>query len=121
MRRALRTPAGPARDVALHEARKAAKRARYAAEVARPASGKRARQFAKQMKAIQSVLGDHQDTVNARAVARELGVHANLAGESSFSFGLLYERAYRDAHEHEELAGHVWKRAVHGKAIRWLT
>lgn len=121
MRRALRTPAGPARDVALHEARKAAKRARYAAEAARPASGKAARRFAKRMKAVQSVLGDHQDAVSAMALARELGVHAHLCGESAFSFGLLHERARRDALEHQDQARRAWKRASAGKALRWLT
>jgi hypothetical protein len=63
------------------------------------------------MKAVQSVLGDHQDAVNARAVTRELGVHANLAGESSFSFGLLHERADQDAQGQQRRAKRVWKRA----------
>ena len=112
MRRALRAPAGPARDAALHEARKAAKRARYAAEAAGPASGKGTRRLIKQMKAVQAVLGDHQDAVNARSAAREIGVRANLAGESSFSFGLLYERAHQDAQEQQVRARRVWKRAL---------
>jgi CHAD domain-containing protein len=121
MRRALRAPAGPSRDVALHDARKAAKRARYAAEAARPASGKKARRFAKRMKSVQSVLGDHQDAVSARAVARELGVHAQLAGESAFSFGLLHERAHRDAQDHQVRGRRAWKRATRGKVLGWLT
>jgi CHAD domain-containing protein len=120
MRRALRTPAGPARDAALHEARKAAKQARYAAEAARPASGKNARRFAKRMKAVQSVLGDHQDAVNAQSVARELGVRAQLAGESAFTFGLLQERANQDAQEQQAQALQEWKRATRGKVVRWL-
>jgi CHAD domain-containing protein len=121
MRRALRAPEGPARDAALHEARKAAKRARYAAEAAQPASGEKARRFAKRMKAVQSVLGDHQDAVNTRAVARDLGVHAQLAGESAFSFGLLHERADRDAREHQVRARRAWKRATRGNVVRWLS
>ena len=36
IRRARHTPAGPAREVALHQARKSARRARYAAEAATP-------------------------------------------------------------------------------------
>ena len=60
MRRARHTPSGPARDAALHQARKSARRARYAAEAARPAIGQPARGFARQMKKVQSVLGDHQ-------------------------------------------------------------
>src|SRR5215813_11195027 len=53
MRRARQAPVGQARDVALHEAHKSARRARYAAEAARPASGKPARAFARQMKKVQ--------------------------------------------------------------------
>jgi CHAD domain-containing protein len=111
MRRAQRTPAGPQRDAALHEARKAAKRARYAAEAVMPVSAKRARRFAKRMKAVQSVLGDHQDAVAARRTARDLGVQAHLAGENAFTFGLLHERAHRDAIEYQRRARHAWKRA----------
>jgi CHAD domain-containing protein len=118
MRRAKRIPAGPTRDTALHDVRKAAKRARYAAEAARAADGKKARRFAKRMKAVQSVLGDHQDTVNARAAAREIGIHAHLAGENAFSFGLLQERAYRDAQDLQAQALRTWKRA-RKTARRW--
>ena len=89
MRRARQMPHGQARDVALHEARKSARRARYAAEVALPASGQPARTFARQMKKIQSVVGDHQDTVIARQAARDLGIGAHLAGENAFTYGLL--------------------------------
>jgi len=121
MRRATRTPTGAARDVALHEARKAAKRARYAAEAVQPAFGKKARRFAKRMKAIQSVLGDHQDAVTAAAVAREIGISAHLAGENAFSFGLLNERAHRDALEYQRKARSAWKRAARHKAHRWLS
>ena len=120
MRRAQRTPEGAARDVALHEARKAAKRARYAAEAAEPAFGKKAKRFAKRMKAVQSVLGDHQDAVTARRVAREIGVNAYLAGENAFTFGLLNERAHRDALEYQRQARSVWKRAARPKARRSL-
>jgi CHAD domain-containing protein len=120
MHRARRAPAGAPRDVALHEARKAAKRARYAAEAAEPVFGKKAKRFAKRMKAVQSVLGDHQDAVTARTVAREIGVHAHLAGENAFSFGLLNERAHRDALEYQRQARSAWKRAARPKARRWL-
>ena len=120
MRRARRTPEGAARDVALHEARKAAKRARYAAEAVEPVFGKKARRLAKRMKAVQSVLGDHQDAVSARGVAREIGVQAHLAGENAFTFGLLNERAHRDALEYQRQARKVWRQAARPRARRWL-
>src|SRR5271170_2934547 len=83
MRRARHTPAGPARDAALHRVRKSARRARYAAEAAGLAEpGKQARRFARQMKKVQSVLGDQHDAVLARQAARDLGIGAYLAGEN---------------------------------------
>jgi CHAD domain-containing protein len=85
MHRASRAPEGAGRDVALHEARKAAKRARYAAEAVEPVFGKQARRFAQRMKAVQSVLGDHQDAVIARQVAREIGTSARTATRWSTS------------------------------------
>jgi len=121
MHRAQHAPAGAARDVALHEARKAAKRARYAAEAVRPTFGKEAKRFSKRMKAVQSVLGYHQDAVTARTVAREIGISAHLAGENAFSFGLLNERAHRDALEYQRQARSVWKHATRSEARRWLS
>jgi CHAD domain-containing protein len=109
-RRAVRAPAGRAREIALHETRKAAKDARYAAEAASPAGGKKARRLALRMKRLQSVLGDHHDAVEAREVAREIGVRAHLAGENAFTFGLLHERCDRDAHRLEQRAKKEWDR-----------
>lgn len=122
MRRANHAPAGQARDVALHETRKAAKRARYAAEAARPALGKKngrkARRFAKRMKDVQSALGMHQDAVIAQAAAREIGVQAHLADENAFSFGLLNERAHYQTLACEEQAHRAWRHAR--RKSRWL-
>ena len=92
MRQAGHTPPGHPQELAYHEARKAAKRARYAGEAVSPAFGKEARRFTKQMKKVQTVLGDHQDAVVARGVGRELGISGHLAGENAFTYGLLYER-----------------------------
>ena len=83
-------PPGEERDVELHEARKSAKRARYAGELAQPALGSAAKRFAADMESVQEELGAHQDSVVARQVLRELGMQAHLAGENGFTFGLLY-------------------------------
>jgi CHAD domain-containing protein len=120
MRRAWRQPPGPARDMALHDARKAAKRARYAAEVAEPAGGKAARRIARQMKAVQTALGEHQDAVTAREAARDLGIQAHLAGESAFTFGLLNERARQQALVCQRQARQTWKQAAKSKPRHWL-
>jgi len=118
MHQAQRIAPGAGRDAALHETRKAAKRARYAAEAAQPALGKKTRRFARRMKAVQSALGDHHDAVEARAAAREIGVRAHLAGENAFTFGLLGERAAHDAAGYEAKALRAWKHAKRRKVRR---
>ena len=54
---------------------------------------------------------DALSAVIARATAREIGVQAHLAGENAFSFGLLHERAHRQAVACENQAQHAWRRA----------
>ena len=110
VRRARLAPAGHPREIALHETRKAAKDARYAAEAARPADGKKARCIARRMRKIQAVLGDHHDAVVARDTARDNGMRAHLAGENAFSFGLLHEGYQRDALILEKQAVAEWRR-----------
>lgn len=108
---ALGLPPGPERDTALHEARKAAKRARYAGEVARPALGKPAKRFTKRVKAVQSLLGDHQDSVVAREALRTLAIQSHAAGETAFTWGLLYGREEAAAEARERELPEVWARA----------
>jgi CHAD domain-containing protein len=120
MRHARRTPSGPARDVALHEARKSARRARYAAEAAAPVSGRPARRFARQMKKVQSALGEHQDSVLARQSARDLGIGAHLAGENAFTYGLLYERERHQAARLQSSARKTWKKASRPRHLHWM-
>jgi CHAD domain-containing protein len=119
IRRAGHTPPGGRQEEAYHEARKAAKRARYAGEAVSPALGRDARRFTRQMKKIQSVLGDHQDAVVARGVDRELGISAHLAGENSFTFGLLYESEDQRAARLREKARRTWERAPQPQFSRW--
>jgi CHAD domain-containing protein len=120
MRRARHTGAGPARDAALHQARKAAKRARYAGEAVTPALGPEARRFTKRIKELQSVLGDHQDTVIARQVERKLGMGAHLAGENAFSYGLLFGRDACDGERLQAEAYRTWKHASRPRHRRWM-
>lgn len=93
------------RELAWHEARKAAKRLRYAAEVARPALGKPARRLGKQAKEVTQVLGERQDTVVVREHLRRLADDAQEAGEPTFTYGLLHAR--QQARE-AELAYRAW-------------
>ncbi|MGV0069936.1 CHAD domain-containing protein [Mycobacterium colombiense] len=78
----------------LHRARKAAKRARYAAELCDSLGNrKRAKRTIKRYKRIQSTLGDHQDSVVAAAALRAMGLAAGTTvGENGFTFGMMYAR-----------------------------
>lgn len=73
-------------DETLHVIRKRAKRLRYTAA----ATG--ANQVAQQAKAIQSLLGDHQDSVVSREHLLAQAHAAHLAGEDTFTYGLLYQQ-----------------------------
>ncbi|MGW0473288.1 CYTH and CHAD domain-containing protein [Streptomyces coeruleorubidus] len=114
--RAVELEPGTERDVAIHEARKKTKRARYAAEAARPALGKPAKDLVKSMQALQNLLGEHQDSVMARQALREVSAVAHAAGESAFTYGLLHEREeHRAVRVESELPG-FWERTKGGAA-----
>ena len=114
---ALDLSSGEERDVAIHEARKKAKRTRYAGEAATPALGGPARSLAKSMKSLTSLLGEHQDSVMARHTLRELSAVAHAAGESAFTYGLLYGREEQRAAEVEgELPG-LWGKITSGASV----
>ncbi|MFJ9950209.1 CHAD domain-containing protein [Kitasatospora sp. NPDC091207] len=114
---ALGLDTGPARDAALHDARKAAKRARYAAEAARPAAPKRARKFEKRMKRLQRVLGGHQDTVVARQALLD---RPGVGEDHAFTSGVLYAMQQRDAEQTEHLLPAL-RRRVSGPHLARLT
>jgi CHAD domain-containing protein len=77
---------GDEADESLHVIRKRAKRLRYTAA----ATG--ARKVAEQAKAIQTLLGDHQDSVVSRQHLIAQVEVANAAGEDTFTYGLLFQR-----------------------------
>jgi CHAD domain-containing protein len=113
---ALDLPPGHDRDLAMHEARKKAKRTRYAAEAAVPALGTPAEALAKAMKSLQTLLGDHQDSVMARTALRELSEQAHAAGENAFTYGVLYGREEQRAAAAEAELPEAW-RAVEQAAV----
>ncbi|MFE0328924.1 CHAD domain-containing protein [Streptomyces sp. NPDC058960] len=113
--RALDQPPGTDRDLAIHEARKKAKRTRYAAEAAAPALGGPAESLATAMKSLQTLLGDHQDSVMARIALRELSSQAHTAGENAFTYGVLYGREEQRAAAAEAALPELWQ-AVEAEA-----
>ncbi|MDW6062784.1 CYTH and CHAD domain-containing protein [Streptomyces sp. FXJ1.4098] len=118
---ALAAPPGHDRDITMHDARKKAKRARYAAEAARPALGKPAKAFAGLMTDLQDLLGDHQDSCVARDALRELAEQAHAAGERDFTFGVMYGREEALAARREAELPALWaevSRKEHRAALR---
>lgn len=84
------------RDEALHRIRKSAKRLRYTAS----ATG--AKSVSRAAKTIQTLLGDHQDSVVSRSHLRHQANTAHAAGEDTFTYGLLYQREVELARRCEE-------------------
>ena len=74
------------RNEAIHRIRKRAKRLRYTAA----ATG--ADKVSERAKAVQSLLGDHQDSVVSREHLYQEAESAHAAGEDTFTYGLLYQR-----------------------------
>lgn len=98
------------KDEALHRIRKGAKRLRYTAA----ATGES--KVSDRAKGIQSLLGDHQDSVVSRAHLRQQADAAHAAGEDTFTYGLLFRMEEELAHRsREQLDGALKKLA---KAVR---
>jgi CHAD domain-containing protein len=110
-----------ARDPALHEARKKAKRLRYAAESAVPVFTDDAARLASAAKAVQEALGDHQDTVVARARLRSIAMTAHLSGENAFTFGRLHALEQWRADRAEREFDEAWRRLSRRRLRRWLS
>jgi CHAD domain-containing protein len=96
-------------DDELHRARIAGKRARYAAELAEPEVGKPARRFIERAKALQDVLGAHQDAIVAEARLR--GLLANAPGSgAAFAAGRLVERERARRREARAELPRAWRK-----------
>ncbi|MGH3930234.1 MAG: CHAD domain-containing protein, partial [Pseudonocardiaceae bacterium] len=120
MRHANQQRPGSTREVALHDVRKAAKRLRYATEVARPVLGKPANRFRKRVKTVQQLLGEHHDAVVSRPVLREIAMQAHLDGENGYTFGLLHGQQSDVIHRIEDELPAAWRRLAARKQRRWL-
>ncbi|CDO25339.1 CHAD domain-containing protein [Mycolicibacterium mageritense DSM 44476 = CIP 104973] len=80
------------KDEALHRIRKGAKRLRYTAA----ATGES--KVSDRAKTIQTLLGDHQDSVVSRTHLSTQAEAAHAAGEDTFTYGLLYQQEDDIAH-----------------------
>jgi CHAD domain-containing protein len=108
-------------DVAMHEVRKKAKRARYAADTVGSVYGGKLRKWRKNVKAAQSTLGSHQDTVVGRATLRRMAIEAHGENQNAFALGLLHQReADRADHCRQDFAT-AWTKLRKGKRPGWLS
>ena len=97
-------------DEALHRIRKRAKQLRYTAA----ATG--ASKVADRAKTIQTLLGDHQDSVVSRSHLSRQAELAHAAGEDTFTYGLLYQQENDLALRCEDQIGDALKEL--DKAVR---
>ncbi|HYM51583.1 MAG TPA: CYTH and CHAD domain-containing protein, partial [Candidatus Limnocylindrales bacterium] len=115
LRKAVRRLPDTPEDASLHRVRILAKRTRYAAEAAAPVSGKRATAFAEAAADLQTVLGDHQDTVSTRRWLREAA-----QGRVAFVAGQLYVMEADDARTARGLWVKKWKLLDRKRLRRWM-
>jgi CHAD domain-containing protein len=103
-------------DPELHRIRILAKRARYAAEAVAPVAGSQAEAFARGAAKLQTVLGEHQDSVTAQAWLRG----ARVSGRRAFVAGELIAIEHIAANEARDRWPKVWS-ALDRKQLRgWM-
>jgi CHAD domain-containing protein len=103
---------------ALHKIRIRGKRARYAAELASPSEGKRARGFVEEAKAFQDVLGEHQDAIVATDTLRRLST-ATTNVDAARVAGRLIEREHQRRDVARAAFPKAWKR-LERRGTAWL-
>jgi CHAD domain-containing protein len=103
-------------DDELHRIRILAKRTRYAAEAAAPVAGKEAERFAKAVTAVQTLLGEHQDSVVAATFLRSVAGAARRA----FVAGELHELERGAQIRVREALTSTWKAARARPLREWL-
>ncbi|HSS93833.1 MAG TPA: CYTH and CHAD domain-containing protein [Candidatus Dormibacteraeota bacterium] len=103
-------------DPELHRIRILAKRARYAAEAVAPVVGPEAINFAKAAAKLQTILGEHQDSVTAQAWLRSAGV----SGRRAFVAGELIAMEHLAAQKARKDWPKVWKALDTKRRRKWM-
>ena len=97
-------------DELFHRARKAAKRYRYANELAEPVLGESAAAAVEETKELQTLLGEHQDSVVSVGILRRLGADAgSIAGTNGFTYGVLLANQARRSVESRAEVVRTWR------------
>jgi CHAD domain-containing protein len=109
LRRQVRAAGKQPGDAVLHELRKRAKRVRYAAERAAGAGDDSLVELGSRAKALQDVLGVHQDAVVGEETLRDLAAGVSRAAQA-LAIGRLLERERARKDEARSRWWHAWRR-----------
>ena len=109
---------GGAPDDEWHQARIAAKRARYAGEAVAPVLGAEAKAFAEQMERVTEILGEHQDAADAGAADPGDGCERRRARQFH-PRRAVRSRARAGYGDRREFA-RLWPKVSRRKWRRWL-
>jgi CHAD domain-containing protein len=109
LRKSVRALGASPKEEEFHRVRIRAKRVRYAAEAVAPVGGKQAAAFAKDVAALQDVLGRHQDAAVAERWLRDRGREATA--RQAFVAGLLAGSIRSERAKAERSFARAWKRA----------
>jgi CHAD domain-containing protein len=116
LRSAVRQLPDPPTDPELHRIRILAKRARYAAEAVAGVAGSAAAAFGRAAAKLQTVLGEHQDSVTAQAWLRS----ARISGRRAFVAGELIAMEHIAAEEARAKWPKVWKALDRKQLRQWM-
>jgi CHAD domain-containing protein len=103
-------------DPELHRIRILAKRARYAAEAVAPVVGEGAIAFARAAAKLQTILGEHQDSVTAQAWLRS----SRVTGRRAFVAGELIAMEHLAAQDARAKWPKVWKALDRKRVRKWM-
>ncbi|MDF0642474.1 MAG: CYTH and CHAD domain-containing protein [Nitrospira sp.] len=118
LRRAVRKGGSEASDKALHKIRIKGKRARYATELAEASLGKPATRVIRQIRALQDLLGEHQDAVVCEQRFRKL-LRRSRGKLTAVSLGRLIERQCERRREMRASLPAVWSKLERRAAKLW--
>jgi CHAD domain-containing protein len=118
LRRKVRKAGSTPSNTQLHKIRIASKQLRYGAELAEPVLGKAARRTARRAEDIQTILGDHHDSVTAVEWLEQ--IPADSTTGASFAAGGKAADARRHQLESRQQWSHAWDALNSRKVTGWL-
>jgi len=69
---------------------------------------------------VQTVLGEHQDAAVTRQLVRDVAAQADVAGESTFTYGRLDAQVQAQTGDTESSYERAWSRLDRPRLRRWL-